>query len=1063
MDTSKKPSKTFQENKGSSDGLYITPSRGVDPTGKYLSGVSREGKVEWTSFEDTLEIEQLRNVIITKPKCSQSLLMNDDGQWSNGFVSFASCTDVDVEDASPNSSLVWTGSKWKAMPFSNTGIKSINGESSVFHSFSTGRDGKDTNIVSINGNHQFNIPNASATTRGSLTNSDWTKFNIKLSPYIRTGFMYIGNADNIAEPTEMKGDAKMSADGVLSLVPTGVVPGQYTNCTLTVDKEGRVTGAVSNEVKKEDTLITISDNRVQINGCMSEDFTVKVGSSGTDVTVDSLGEVIVVNIPLSSSNTTGKLSYDDWNKFNSKLDGTLPTGYIYMGNYQGIAQCRKIKGDGSISSGGIFSLEDTDVVPGSYKDAIITVDSKGRITSIYETGTPSLRIVSGSYSNPKITVDEQGSIISLVEGPTPTFDGIKSVNEQTGPHLSISTGEGGKCVDVVNIAGSITIHIPVASGSVSGKISSKDWNTFNNKMGTSLPEGEIIIGGIDCTARSVLPTGDMTIDTNGVTKLATVIVPQSTFAATVTVDHAGRVVKTESSISEGTPNGSVLVYSGNKLDGCSKFSFIDDVLYLGSTVRLSGGRCDIVAPLALSISSGENILFKSDVLSFQSENTIIKLDKNSFNIGGGAYDSGVSTITGTDVSPESSGDIVISGGLSDCSMDGGSIVIQSGSASNPDHVDGSVFIDCGGGEFVSIFLDQNSKKSIVYPSFAPIVEGSLMAVESIYGDIIKLGWNSDCISSPQGIVFNDGGILTSASAITSSVDGYINLLGLGSTSNLKFTAHGDISMSPQGGFSVKTEKVIDLLGLGGAMMCLDGGITLSCGKNKIGCGSVVIQGCDSNGDIKVQNGGDVFIGGGDMDVEGRTRRAGSIRIVAGSNKTDGSNGDVIIESPSCGMGPSGSIGFISGGIEYKLPSVCQPPRVNRPLCSVGIKGGVVQLGFPSQSYLMCGLDTDTHVKKGSVLEFNKIISSSGIKVSSGVFTLLPDKLYKIDATFVVKEKKSITICCPGIKVSCVGGIGVYHGVYDTYDSTELSFSFVSIDTSFLLIAEFSHVTIVQLN
>lgn len=58
-------------------------------------------------------------------------------------------------------------------------ITSINGLNTSLQTFSNGTSGSDFNISSSGATHTFNLPNASATTRGALSSTDWIIFNEK--------------------------------------------------------------------------------------------------------------------------------------------------------------------------------------------------------------------------------------------------------------------------------------------------------------------------------------------------------------------------------------------------------------------------------------------------------------------------------------------------------------------------------------------------------------------------------------------------------------------------------------------------------------------------------------------------------------------------------------------------------------------------------------------------------------------------------------------------------------------------------------------------------------------
>lgn len=60
-----------------------------------------------------------------------------------------------------------------------TGITSLNGLTAATQTFATGTSGTDFNISSATSTHTFNLPTASATNRGALSNTDWNTFNNK--------------------------------------------------------------------------------------------------------------------------------------------------------------------------------------------------------------------------------------------------------------------------------------------------------------------------------------------------------------------------------------------------------------------------------------------------------------------------------------------------------------------------------------------------------------------------------------------------------------------------------------------------------------------------------------------------------------------------------------------------------------------------------------------------------------------------------------------------------------------------------------------------------------------
>jgi hypothetical protein len=90
---------------------------------------------------------------------------------------------------------------------------------------------------------------------------------------------------------------------------------------------------------------------------------------------------------------------------------------------------------------------------------------------------------------------------------------------------------GGGTVTTVTVSAPLTvatptttpnITIPQATGGVSGYLSSADWTTFNNKLGTTLPSGYVWVGNGSNVATPVTITGDGTINSSGILNLNTV-------------------------------------------------------------------------------------------------------------------------------------------------------------------------------------------------------------------------------------------------------------------------------------------------------------------------------------------------------------------------------------------------------------------------------------------------------------------------------------------------------------------------------------------------------------
>ncbi|MEI7480016.1 MAG: hypothetical protein WCJ59_00095, partial [bacterium] len=109
-----------------------------------------------------------------------------------------------------------------------------------------------------------------------------------------------------------------------------------------------------------------------LNGQSTTSQSIVTGSSGTDFNISSSDGIHTLNIPTASATNKGLLSSIDWLAFNYKLDNTLNTGKIFIGDGSNSASPVTVSGDGSLSSAGVFSLSNNTVVTSKILDNNIT-------------------------------------------------------------------------------------------------------------------------------------------------------------------------------------------------------------------------------------------------------------------------------------------------------------------------------------------------------------------------------------------------------------------------------------------------------------------------------------------------------------------------------------------------------------------------------------------------------------------------------------------------------------------------------------------------------------------
>lgn len=228
-----------------------------------------------------------------------------------------------------------------------------------------------------------------------------------------------------------------SGSFVLELDPTGVVPGNYTSANVEVDVFGRVTG-ISNGTGGgyADPLTTDGDIVIRSGGVTTR---LPAGGAGQVLTV--VGTTPAWQVPAYNGTVT---SVDI-------LDGDDITS-----------------AGGPITGSGSFdlSLTDTGVTAGSYTSSNITVDSKGRITSITSGAgggyadpltTDGDVVIRSGGSTTRLGIGTAGQVLTVTGGvptwETPLTGGtVTSVDVTGGTGLSSSGGP-------VTSSGSITLSL----------------------------------------------------------------------------------------------------------------------------------------------------------------------------------------------------------------------------------------------------------------------------------------------------------------------------------------------------------------------------------------------------------------------------------------------------------------------------------------------------------------------------------------------------------------------------------------------------------------------------
>jgi hypothetical protein len=177
---------------------------------------------------------------------------------------------------------------WTPFLYSGNAITLINGLTGTIQTFTTGTTGTDFTISSSGSTHTFNIPTASAASRGALSAADWSIFNGKqtalgFTPYNATNPSGYISSSSLAGAT----DATISSPANGQILQYNIVTGKWVNTTP---------GFLS-AYAETDPIVRAINGIVKSNGT-----TISAAVAGTDYVIPS------GNVTGSAGSFTGNLA-----------------------------------------------------------------------------------------------------------------------------------------------------------------------------------------------------------------------------------------------------------------------------------------------------------------------------------------------------------------------------------------------------------------------------------------------------------------------------------------------------------------------------------------------------------------------------------------------------------------------------------------------------------------------------------------------------------------------------------------------------------------------------------
>jgi len=237
----------------------------------------------------------------------------------------------------------YDGTTTKALGIAGAGITSLNGLTVNTQTFGTGTTGTDFNISSSGSGHIFNIPSASSSNRGALTQTDWTTFNNKQSNGLNAGQIWVGNATNGAQARTLAGDiTTITNAGVVTVTKTTTAA---NNTIVSTDGTGGVT-ATAFGVKGPSATVTLIGPQAAINYSLTyPDF------------APANGQVLMSNSSgiLSWVSPAGFIGYTPLNKAGDAMSGDLNmngNNIMSAGTYYSTAAMNLVAANGANASSG---------------------------------------------------------------------------------------------------------------------------------------------------------------------------------------------------------------------------------------------------------------------------------------------------------------------------------------------------------------------------------------------------------------------------------------------------------------------------------------------------------------------------------------------------------------------------------------------------------------------------------------------------------------------------------------------------------------------------------------
>jgi hypothetical protein len=308
----------------------------------------------------------------------------------------------------------------------------------------------------------------------------------------------------ITAGTGLSGGGDLSANRTLAIANTGVTATTYGSASsvpvVAVNAQGQITSATSTAIAIANTAVsglgtmsTQNANSVAITGGSLNGVAIG-GSSAGDGTFD----ILTANVSRLGTSTATSYVASNGLSSTSTFSGTPPTDGVVVDYSTGYARFSAFTGDGyqwytgGIATTKIMDLSSTGalVTNGTVTaNGVVLTGNTGTVTSVSATAGTGISIsgspitTSGTLTITNTAPDQTVALTSgtgiSVTGTYPNFTVTNTAPSSGGTVTSVSA-----TAPVVSSGGNTpTISMAAATTSVSGYLTSTDWNLFNRSNG----------------------------------------------------------------------------------------------------------------------------------------------------------------------------------------------------------------------------------------------------------------------------------------------------------------------------------------------------------------------------------------------------------------------------------------------------------------------------------------------------------------------------------------------------------------------------------------------------